>query len=230
MPNLLTEKLGPLPAWAWGGIVGGGVLGWRLFTKRESNDPEVIPVGEDIYVPTQTSRSPTSYMPFSAPPDTVALDEAREAAVQEATEALNPRITSLEDMVAQYEDALDDTRGDLATARSDIGAWQIAVEQWQLATGKIANAYSDYVAYSESRFGEINAALATPREVNPAPHTAPPPVSPAKPTPKAGDHVWQGSTPPNMTTINNLLLNRYGKIVPVRTTRPGSGGYLVVVS
>lgn len=227
--NFLTEKLGPLPAWAWGGIVGGGVIAWRLFTKRESNDPVEVP-GEDFEIPTQTARAPTSYMPFAAPPDVVALDEAREAAVTEAYEMLDPRIVNLEDLLSETTDSLSDTREELATRTQELAAWQIAVGKWTEATSVLAGAYQGYADYFNDRLGEVNAALATPREINPAPHVAPPPPSPAKPQPVAGSHVWQGATKPNMTSINNLLLNRYGKVVPVRVTRPGSGGYLVTIA
>lgn len=230
MPNMLTQKLGPLPAWGWGAIVGGGVLGYRLIFKRESNDPEVIPSTEDIYVPTQTSRSPTSYMPFSAPPDTVALDEAREQAVTETLDLLDPRITSLESLIAGYEDSLDEARNDYAMTRQELAAWQIAATQWFTATDTLSKSVEGYVAGVNDRLDAVNQALATPREPNPNPHTAPVPPSPAKATPNQGDHVWKGQSPPNMTVIRNLLINRYGKVVPTRVTRPGTGGYLVVVS
>lgn len=36
---ILTNKIGPLPAWAWGGIAGGGILGWRLWRARGAEDP-----------------------------------------------------------------------------------------------------------------------------------------------------------------------------------------------
>jgi len=169
-------------------------------------------------------------MPFSAPPDSVSLDEAREEAISGAVDILDPRLVNLETLVAEYDDSLQDARGEINTQAQQLAAWQIALGEWVKAIGTVNDSYAWFAANTNDRFAEVNAALATPREVNNDPHALPPPASPAKPIPHTGDHVWQGTSPPNMTTINNLLLNKYGKVVPTRTTRPGGGGYLVVIA
>lgn len=52
MPDIgeaLTRKLGPLPTWAWGGVVGGAVLGVRLLTggRGGASGGAVASVGGD---------------------------------------------------------------------------------------------------------------------------------------------------------------------------------------
>lgn len=32
--DVLTNRIGPLPAWVWGGIAGAGILGWRVWRAR----------------------------------------------------------------------------------------------------------------------------------------------------------------------------------------------------
>lgn len=32
--NVFTHKIGPLPTWGWIGIVGGGLIAWRLYSNR----------------------------------------------------------------------------------------------------------------------------------------------------------------------------------------------------
>lgn len=37
--SIATTKIGPLPAWAWGGIAGGAGLVWRVWRNRGNADP-----------------------------------------------------------------------------------------------------------------------------------------------------------------------------------------------
>lgn len=41
----LTRKIGPLPAWAWGGILGGGILVWRFARGGGSGTGTIIEGG-----------------------------------------------------------------------------------------------------------------------------------------------------------------------------------------
>jgi hypothetical protein len=34
--NVFTHKIGPLPMWAWLGIVGGGLVAWRLYSSKNA--------------------------------------------------------------------------------------------------------------------------------------------------------------------------------------------------
>ncbi len=57
--DVFTNRIGPLPAWAWGGIAGGVVLGWRVWkgrgeAKADATD-EVAPSSDDTYA-TATAR------------------------------------------------------------------------------------------------------------------------------------------------------------------------------
>lgn len=225
--NILTQKLGPLAAWQWGAIAGGGILLWKFTLGRGGSDDALPSESEaDIAagagIVTRTSRAPTNYMPFSAPPDTVALDESRAAAVAEALETLDPRFTSLEDLYAQHQDALDDTREQSDSQLAAYHAYQTSV--WEAVNANLTR----FAEYTQTALQDLYSrpAVAPAPTVNTTPHENPP--APRVPIP--GEHVWRGSNPPNMTTINALLVERYGKVVPTRTTKPGTGGYLVTIA
>lgn len=51
--DIFTNKIGPLPAWAWGGAAGGLVLGWRVWTGRRKAAADAAdatePQADDTY-------------------------------------------------------------------------------------------------------------------------------------------------------------------------------------
>lgn len=220
--NILTNKIGPLAAWQWGAIAGGGILLYRFTIGRSTASDEELPseseadIASGVGIVTRTSRAPTNYMPFAAPPDTVALDESRASAVAEALEAIDPRLASLEDLYAQYQDSLDDTR-------------EYQETQLFVIADALNKSLGTFAEYTQSALQDLysRTAVAAPAPVvNTTPHQNPP----APRIPKPGEHVWRGQNPPNMNTINALLVQRYGQVVPTRTTKPGGGGYLVTVA
>lgn len=217
----LTMRLGPLPAWAWVGVASGGVLAWRLMRGRASAAADTATGTGDAAYDSYTDDSgqlggggydyggvfPASDVrgPLVSPID-------QEAADSGVPVELLDRVSALEELTATPPPSLAD----------QLASW------WN--TTEVLTGYAKSLV---------------PAAPNPAPVTgvpevpsAPPPVSvgptqPAAPGPKqpvSGEHVWKGASPPNMDTIRQLLISRYGRVVATRTTRPGGGGYLVVVA
>jgi len=59
----LTERLGPLPVWAWGGIAGVGVAGWRYVRRRRDA------AAGDAADAAASEANPSDYQPATAAPD-----------------------------------------------------------------------------------------------------------------------------------------------------------------
>lgn len=53
LSDVFTNRIGPLPAWAWGGIAGGVVLGWRVVSGRRKAAADATdatqPATDDTY-------------------------------------------------------------------------------------------------------------------------------------------------------------------------------------
>lgn len=60
----LTEKVGPLPAWAWGGIAGAGVVAWRFVRRRRD-----AAAGDAADAAASEAVASDGYTPPAAAPD-----------------------------------------------------------------------------------------------------------------------------------------------------------------
>jgi hypothetical protein len=76
----LTNKIGPLPAWAWGGMAGGALLAWRVWRARKTAALEA-PVPSDGQTPQDPSQFydtssllPASSLGGAASPDLGGVD------------------------------------------------------------------------------------------------------------------------------------------------------------
>lgn len=222
--SVMTQRLGPLPAWGWVGIASGGIVVWRFVRKRTTaapdtatgagaeeldafTDPYDPTGGSGLYFPPSDIRGPTlSPIDQEAADSGVAIELLdRLDAIEEELNTPPAPAPSLADQLQSYLNLQELTSRILDGAQSLVPA------------APAAPTPTTPIAYDPA---PAPVAVAAP----------PPPTAPTFPTPVKGAHVWHGSGPPNDGTIRGLVLARYGRAVPTRTTRPGGGGYLVVIA
>lgn len=103
--NFLTAKIGPLPAWAWGLVAGGGLLAFRFIRGGSSSSEEVpaeLPAG--AYLPTYDPRGAAADVATGG----ISIDDVSSAIIL----ALDPLSTQ----VAGLVDDVSELRGDVTDA------------------------------------------------------------------------------------------------------------------
>ena len=75
--GLFTQKIGPLPMWAWVAVIGGGLIAWRLYASHKAaattaqTDTSSVPADQVPQFVNQTyvqTTAPTSQSPGPAGP------------------------------------------------------------------------------------------------------------------------------------------------------------------
>lgn len=193
--EFLTRKLGPLPAWAWGSVIGGTLLVASYMRRRSAptDQPPTTAVdanGDPYSLPASGAVLPW-YDAGGAATD--AVGSGVDPALVERVKALEDRVLNpppapgAEDVLTQYENVKE------------------IIE-------RITNGPRQEPAPPTA-----------PPPPPPAPPAPPPPTPapPSRPQPVPGTIIWTGENEPNKATITNLIRARYGRDVPWEARRTG---------
>jgi hypothetical protein len=183
--DFLTNRLGPLPAWAWGAVIGGTVLVANLL-RRRGGEEEVAPE-----TPVDSAGDP-----YALPASGAVLPwyDAGGAAVDAVGSGVSPelleRLAAIEDRIADQPPAP-------------------SLEEELERLARLQDVARSVVEQPNPQPPAAPAPVAPP----PPPPAPPPPAPPAPvyPQPVAGTIIWSGENEPNAATIRNLLQARYGR-------------------
>lgn len=213
----LTQRVGPLPAWAWGLVAAGGIVGVRfVLSRRRGADDQA---GDDA---DQTAAD------GQAVPDYAAAEGATRPGALFPTYDVRGAVS---DPGASGSSADPNTRP----------AW---VDDLIVSIGDGNQRVVDTIAAAPAPVIEVNLppepappAPAEPSPVVTAPVAAPPAPTTARPAPRPvpgpakGTILWTGKEEPKAATINGLIRDRWpGGAVRWESRKRGGGlGYVAVV-
>lgn len=193
----LKTKLGPLPAWGWGLIVGGGAVVYLRFFRKKKDQTEETPAASDYSLDASNAG-------LTRPPTGTGIGGASGTPYGGDYDPVTGRTYS--SIIADTTSERDEAQTQVESLKSDLAAAQTYG----------ANLYFLNAANEAAKATQSPIVTEPVNPVRPASPPTPVPAAPAKPA--AGDVIWHGQTYPDLKVISQ----RHGiPVSQLTVTKPG---------